>query len=237
MISSLRRKTSNMKLRDNKDRRMCIIQNDLYDHNSLNEFDKSSLSNSSQIDSETSCYDINRDNQSYMDNNLDTRSDMYTELSNVSNVSKISNVQCNLCNLESNKGSSNYIILSCCNNIFHVKCLVDKYNVYNVNDENSIDDHVVFDEKLINKNYLDKVKCNKCDTSLNYEDLFTLHSKNILCNKNYAKQYHAQLLSLKDQRNKIDNEIKCLNEYISKLDHEKKVSYVMMAKTYSLLTE
>ena len=226
MISSLRKKTSHLKLIGNSDRRKCIIRHDLYDHSA--DFDKTSLSNNSNIDSETSCYDINRDNQSYMEHTLDTKSDIYTELS------RYSNVQCNLCNLESNKGGS--IILSCCNNIFHVKCLVDKYNVYNVNDQQITNDHVVFEEKSVDKNYLDKVKCTKCDTSLNYEDLFTLHSKNILCNKNYSKQYHSQLVSLKDQRNKIDNEIKCINEYINKLEHEKKVSYVIMARTYSLLT-
>jgi hypothetical protein len=103
---------------------------------------------------------------------------------------------------------------------------------------NPVNDHYeYFNENTISQGCLDKIFCINCDNRVNYEDIFTLYSKNILCNKKFHTQHITQLNILKDQKTKIENEIKCLNEYITKLENEKNMSKIIMDKTYKLLTE
>ena len=200
-------------------RRMCVIQNNLYD--SLYSYNSSSLNSNKKRES-TLSYNI-EPNEYSEDGNYDY------SVSNYSG-SNVSNITCNMCNLESNKVSSNYIILSCCNNVFHVKCLMDKFNEYTT--DKMIDNTFILNDNSID---FDKKRCPKCESIMNYEDLFTIYSKNVLSNKIFTKEYDSQLTSLKEQKMKIENEMKCLNEYIIKLDQEKKVSHFMMSKIYSLL--
>lgn len=229
----------------NKQRRLGVIQADLYKNNNAST-DSSDSNNSLSIYSDNNKYEndnfhvnCDKDNLSIYSGNISlAKSDnlespsLTTSSSAVS--SAVSSIICSLCNLESRKDTSNYIILSCCNNIFHIKCLIDKYNILLGNPN---DDYYVFDENTITQSYFDKVKCLKCECKLNYEDVFSIHSKYVLYNKKYTNDYILQLNSLKDQKNKIENEMRCLNEYISKLENEKKISKIIMTKTFTLMSD
>ena len=221
----------------NREKRTGVIRDNLYNNKEsiYSENDSDAILNY-KVD-----YD---DNSSYLNDNSSIDND-------VLKGSKL--VVCELCNLESHKEKSNYIILSCCHTIFHIKCLIDKLNLYkisddmknfNLNDSESITSknsnkstNLVFNENIITQEYFKNLTCTHCSKNLHYEDIFSLHSKNALCNKKYQNEYNTQINSLKDQKIKIENEIKCLNEYITKLENEKKISKIMMSKTYTLMTE
>jgi hypothetical protein len=228
----------------NKQRRLGVIQADLYKNNNASP-NSSDSNNNLSIYSDNDKYEndnfqvnCNRDNTSIYSGNISlAQSDNLESPSLMASSSvRLSSIVCSSCNLESRKDTSNYIILSCCNSIFHIKCLIDKYNVNNLLG-NPDDDYYVFDENTITQSYFDKVKCLKCDCKLNYEDVFSIHSKYVLYNKKYTNDYNIQLNSLKDQKNKIENEMKCLNEYISKLENERKISKIIMTKTFTLMSE
>jgi len=228
----------------NKQRRLGVIQADLYKNNNASP-NSSDSNNNLSIYSDNDKYEndnfqvnCNRDNTSIYSGNISlAQSDNLESPSLMASSSvRLSSIVCSSCNLESRKDTSNYIILSCCNSIFHIKCLIDKYNVNNLLG-NPDDDYYVFDENTITQSYFDKVKCLKCDCKLNYEDVFSIHSKYVLYNKKYTNDYNIQLNSLRDQKNKIENEMKCLNEYISKLENERKISKIIMTKTFTLMSD
>lgn len=228
----------------NKQRRLGVIQADLYKNNNASP-NSSDSNNNLSIYSDNDKYEndnfqlnCNKDNTSIYSGNISlAQSDNLESPSLITSSSAISSsIVCSSCNLESRKDTSNYIILSCCNSIFHIKCLIDKYNVNNLLG-NPNDDYYVFDENTITQSYFDKVKCLKCDCKLNYEDVFSIHSKYVLYNKKYTNDYNIQLNSLRDQKNKIENEMKCLNEYISKLENERKISKIIMTKTFTLMSD
>jgi hypothetical protein len=228
----------------NKQRRLGVIQADLYKNTNASP-NSSDSNNNLSIYSDNDKYEndnfqvnCNRDNTSIYSGNISlAQSDNLESPSLMASSSvRLSSIVCSSCNLESRKDTSNYIILSCCNSIFHIKCLIDKYNVNNLLG-NPDDDYYVFDENTITQSYFDKVKCLKCDCKLNYEDVFSIHSKYVLYNKKYTNDYNIQLNSLRDQKNKIENEMKCLNEYISKLENERKISKIIMTKTFTLMSD
>ena len=222
----------------NREKRIGVIRDNLYNNN------KESIYSENDSDAILNYKVDYDDNSSYLNDNSSIDND-------VLKGSKL--VVCELCNLESHKEKSNYIILSCCHTIFHIKCLIDKLNLYkisddmknfNLNDSESITSknsnkstNLVFNENIITQEYFKNLTCTHCSKNLHYEDIFSLHSKNALCNKKYQNEYNTQINSLKDQKIKIENEIKCLNEYITKLENEKKISKIMMSKTYTLMTE
>lgn len=147
-----------------------------------------------------------------------------------SNATDKITLNCNICNtLNDNK---NFIILSCCNDICHIKCLINKLNVF----DNSNSDYNEFNENVINTEFFNKLQCLKCNKTLNHEDVFNLYSKHILNNKKYISEYDKKITSLKEQKKMIENEIKCLNEYITKLQSEKQISQVIMSKAFILMT-
>jgi len=228
----------------NKQRRLGVIQADLYKNTNASP-NSSDSNNNLSIYSDNDKYEndnfqvnCNRDNTSIYSGNISlAQSDNLESPSLMASSSvRLSSIVCSSCNLEIRKDTSNYIILSCCNSIFHIKCLIDKYNVNNLLG-NPDDDYYVFDENTITQSYFDKVKCLKCDCKLNYEDVFSIHSKYVLYNKKYTNDYNIQLNSLRDQKNKIENEMKCLNEYISKLENERKISKIIMTKTFTLMSD
>ena len=228
----------------NKQRRLGVIQADLYKNTNASP-NSSDSNNNLSIYSDNDKYEndnfqvnCNRDNTSIYSGNISlAQSDNLESPSLMASSSvRLSSIVCSSCNLESRKDTSNYIILSCCNSIFHIKCLIVKYNVNNLLG-NPDDDYYVFDENTITQSYFDKVKCLKCDCKLNYEDVFSIHSKYVLYNKKYTNDYNIQLNSLRDQKNKIENEMKCLNEYISKLENERKISKIIMTKTFTLMSD
>ena len=228
----------------NKQRRLGVIQADLYKNNNASP-NSSDSNNNLSIYSDNDKYEndnfqvnCNRDNTSIYSGNISLAQSDNLESPSLmaSSSTRLSSIVCSSCNLESRKDTSNYIILSCCNSIFHIKCLIDKYNVNNLLG-NPDDDYYVFDENTITQSYFDKVKCLKCDCKLNYEDVFSIHSKYVLYNKKYTNDYNIQLNSLRDQKNKIENEMKCLNEYISKLENERKISKIIMTKTFTLMSD
>lgn len=228
----------------NKQRRLGVIQADLYKNTNASP-NSSDSNNNLSIYSDNDKYEndnfqvnCNRDNTSIYSGNISLAQSDNLESPSLmaSSSTRLSSIVCSSCNLESRKDTSNYIILSCCNSIFHIKCLIDKYNVNNLLG-NPDDDYYVFDENTITQSYFDKVKCLKCDCKLNYEDVFSIHSKYVLYNKKYTNDYNIQLNSLRDQKNKIENEMKCLNEYISKLENERKISKIIMTKTFTLMSD
>ena len=198
--------------------------------------------------SNNSLYTQNTDEEEYEnyddnDNNYDSVLNTYKNSNNSSlndvrhhghghdhdNLSN--NVLCEYCNTDNNKLTSNHIILSC-NHIFHVKCLMDKFNVlYNDNDNKMFE----FNENMINNKFYESHCCLKCKNKLNYEDIFSIYSKHVSSNKGDINDYDKKIDKLKDQRKKIENEIKCLNDYISKLQAEKQASQMILTKTFSLL--
>ena len=242
----------------NREKRTGVIRDNLYNNKEsiYSENDADAILNY-KVD-----YDYVNDNSSYLNDNSSIDNDVvkgsdlgprpvFGTVQDREPGSKL--VACELCNLESHKEKSNYIILSCCHTIFHIKCLIDKLNLYkisddmknfNLNDSESITSknsnkstNLVFNENIITQEYFKNLTCTHCSKNLHYEDIFSLHSKNALCNKKYQNEYNTQINSLKDQKIKIENEIKCLNEYITKLENEKKISKIMMSKTYTLMTE
>ena len=229
----------------NRDKRTGVIRDNLYNNNKesiYSENDSDAILNY-KVD-----YDYVNDNSSYLNDNNSSIDRLCSDREPGSK-----SVACELCNLESRKEKSNYIILSCCHTIFHIKCLIDKLNVYKISDDmknvqltdcesissktSNKSNNVVFSENTITQEYFKNLTCTHCNKSIHYEDIFSLHSKNALCNKKYQNEYNTQINSLKDQKMKIENEIKCLNEYIIKLENEKKISKIMMSKTYTLMTE
>lgn len=153
--------------------------------------------------------------------NIDTDSLDYNE----------NKIKCNLCNVVND--NTNFIILSCCNDICHITCLINKFNIFNDNTES---EYKEFNEETITPDFFNGLQCLKCNHSLNYEDIFNLYSKYILNNKKYMIEYDKKIILLKDQKKKIENEIKCLNEYITKLQNEKKISQIIMKKTFQLMS-
>lgn len=141
------------------------------------------------------------------------------------------NIKCSMCNLSSD--NTNVIMLSCCNDICHVKCIIDKFNLFNYNSDM---EYKEFNENLVDNEFFNKFKCLKCNKNLSYEDIFNLYSKFICCNKKYINEYDLKMSKLKDQKKKVENEIKCVNEYISKLHSEKNISQIIMSKTFNLMT-
>lgn len=174
---------------------------------------------SNNLSSHMSNYTTN--NSQPLSNNIDTDSMDYNE----------NKIRCNLCNVVND--NTNFIILSCCNDICHIKCLINKFNIFNDNTET---EYKEFNENSITPDFLIGLQCLKCSNSLNYEDIFNLYSKYILNNKKYMVEYDKKILSLKDQKKKIENEIKCLNEYITKLQNEKNISQIIMKKTFQLMS-
>ena len=199
--------------------------------------------------------DIYNKEPSYKDNSYNdyndyspTNDDLYDAYSKdkcknnsiISAENTASQLICEMCTNSSNSSNSksigtNHIVLSCCNHVFHVKCLLDHYN----RNQDVQDDeyYLKFDESNINSQFYDKYNCIKCNTNLHYEDVFNLYSKQILTNKKYATEYTKKLNGLQEQKKRIENEMKCLNEYIVKLQNEKKMSQVIMMKTFSLMTD
>jgi hypothetical protein len=232
-----------------RDKRAGVIRSDLYNNSIYS--DKSDVSrsgslNRNNIDNEKcseSCYSGIECFNDYSNNHMNTN-DVGTRFSDNSSdkgdVSKTrSLLVCNLCKLDSHK---DYIFLSCCNSVFHIKCLINKYtrditSVGGKNGSNTNEHYEYFNENTITQGCFDKIICTNCDNKVNYEDIFTLYSKNILCNKKFHTQHITQLNTLKDQKTKIENEIRCLNEYITKLDNDKNMSKIIMDKTYKLLTD
>ena len=179
-------------------------------------------------------------------NNIDNYSgNEGIRLSNITNITNdsLSNksryLQCNLCKLDS---YNDYLILSCCNSTFHIKCLINKYtkDVFNNGKPKRLGDNNHYEylnENTLTQEFFDKMICIYCNNKLNYEDIFTLYSKNIMCNKKYHTQHITQLIKLQDQKMRIETEIKCLNEYIDKLDNDKTLSKIIIDKTYRLISE
>jgi hypothetical protein len=232
-----------------RDKRAGVIRSDLYNnsiYSDKSDVSRSSSLNSGNINDNEKCsesgysgidcfndysHNHSKDNH-YHDNSSDKGDANKTRLLLV----------CNLCKLDSHK---DYIFLSCCNTVFHIKCLINKYTRdiasvvggKNGNGGNTNEHYECFNENTITQGCFDKIICTNCDNKVNYEDIFALYSKNILCNKKFHTQHITQLNTLKDQKTKIENEIRCLNEYITKLDNEKNISKIIMDKTYKLLTD
>jgi len=239
-----------------RDKRIGVIRDNLYNNNKdsvYSENDSDAILNY-KVD-----YDYVNDNSS-----IDNDSNFIRNCTQQDTLKGTKLVVCELCNLESHKEKSNYIILSCCHTIFHIKCLIDKLNIYKISDDiknvqlndpdfvractkqdtesiasksSNKSNNLVFNENIITQEYFKNLICTHCNKNLHYEDIFSLYSKNALCNKKYQNEYNLQINSLKDQKMKIENEIKCLNEYVIKLENEKKISKIMMSKTYTLMTE
>ena len=237
-----------------RDKRAGVIRSDLYNNSIYS--DKSDVSRSSSLNSGNindnekcsesgysgiDCFNDYSHNHSKDNHYHDNSSDKGDAIHSINNKTK-SLLVCNLCKLDSHK---DYIFLSCCNTVFHIKCLINKYTRdiasvvggKNGNGGNTNEHYECFNENTITQGCFDKIICTNCDNKVNYEDIFALYSKNILCNKKFHTQHITQLNTLKDQKTKIENEIRCLNEYITKLDNEKNMSKIIMDKTYKLLTD
>jgi hypothetical protein len=182
--------------------------------------------------SSTSDYDYNpHHNHNSVFYDLYSSKIQNTPSENYSSESNDNKLKCNICNMMND--NTNFIILSCCNDICHIKCLISKLNFFN---ENSDMDYNDFNENLITNDFLNSIVCLKCNKVLNYEDIFNIQSKHILNNKKYIAEYDKKIILLKDQKKKIENEIKCLNEYIIKLNNEKQIAQVIMTKMFSLMS-
>jgi len=236
-----------------RDKRVGVIRSDLYNTSIYSDkSDKSNTNLNGNLTDNEHCSGYSESCYSgidcFNDYTLNTKDNHYNDTDNSSDKGLANKTKsllvCNLCKLDSHK---DYIFLSCCNSIFHIKCLINKYtrdivgvvNGKNTNTSiNSVNDHYeYFNENTISQGCLDQIFCINCDNRVNYEDIFTLYSKNILCNKKFHTQHITQLNILKDQKTKIENEIKCLNVYITKLENEKNMSKIIMDKTYKLLTD
>ena len=220
-----------------------IMKNEISETNSFN-----SLYTKNVDDKDNSYKDSYKDSYSEYNDYSPTNDDLYDvyakdKCKNISITSvenTLSQLICEICTNSSNSSTSksigtNHIVLSCCNHIFHVKCLLDHYNKNN--DDKDDDYYLHFDESNINSQFYDEYNCIKCNTNLHYEDVFNLYSKQILSNKKFTSEYTKKLNTLKEQKKRIENEMKCLNEYIVKLQNEKKMSQVIMMKTFSLMTD
>jgi hypothetical protein len=141
-----------------------------------------------------------------------------------SNKSLAKNLKCEMCQ---KSNDTTYTMLSCCNIIVHVKCVLDTF---------LINDDVVLNENIVDKMYIDKIKCYKCNNNMPYSDIFSIHCKNINNTKNICEKFNIQKQELENHKKKIENEIKCINEYVQKIESDKKISQIIMAKTFSLLT-
>lgn len=181
-----------------------------------------------------SVYDIYASNNisSHLSNNVSSHTSNQNNIETNSTDYNDNKIKCNLCNVVND--NTNFIMLSCCNDICHIKCLINKFNIFNNNDTDA--EYKEFDENSITPEFFNGLKCLKCNHSLNHEDIFNLYSKYILNNKKFIIEYDKKILSLKDQKKKIDNEIKCLNEYILKLQNERQISQIIMTKTFHLMT-
>jgi len=216
-----------------------IMKNEISETNSFN-----SLYTKNVDDKDNSYKDSYSEYNDYSPTNDDLY-DVYAKdkcknISITSVENTLSQLICEICTNSSNSSTSksigtNHIVLSCCNHIFHVKCLLDHYNKNN--DDKDDDYYLHFDESNINSQFYDEYNCIKCNTNLHYEDVFNLYSKQILSNKKFTSEYTKKLNTLKEQKKRIENEMKCLNEYIVKLQNEKKMSQVIMMKTFSLMTD
>jgi len=219
-----------------------IMKNEISETNSFN-----SLYTKNVDDKDNSYKDSYSEYNDYSPTNDDLY-DVYAKdkcknISITSVENTLSQLICEICTNSSNSSNSstsksigtNHIVLSCCNHIFHVKCLLDHYNKNN--DDKDDDYYLHFDESNINSQFYDEYNCIKCNTNLHYEDVFNLYSKQILSNKKFTSEYTKKLNTLKEQKKRIENEMKCLNEYIVKLQNEKKMSQVIMMKTFSLMTD
>lgn len=180
--------------------------------------------------SNTSDYDYNHNHNSIF-YDLYSNKLQNTPSENQSYESGDNKLKCNICNTMND--NTNFIILSCCNDICHIKCLINKLNFFN---DNSYMDHNEFNENLITNDFLNSIVCLKCNKILNYEDIFNIQSKHILNNKKYITEYDKKIILLKDQKKKIENEIKCLNEYIVKLNNEKQIAQIIMTKMFNLMS-
>lgn len=265
-----------------KDKRAGVIQSDLYsnsiytdhiyiDSEGSNDGSDDHIKNSRSVDdckkNNNECFsDSNEDynetretiQNSYL-NDIYLIDSCYKDNSNFCDgLNKSRSLICNLCKLDSH---NDYLILSCCNSTFHIKCLINKYTkeafstgskviprvsgetqtyecfkdkTYEYFKENTYE---CFNENNVTQDSFNKMICIHCNNRLNYEDIFTLYSKNIMCNKKFHTQYITQLAKLKDQKSKIETEIKCLNEYIDKLENDKTLSKIIMDKTYKLICD
>jgi hypothetical protein len=235
-----------------KDKRIGVIRSDLYENSIYS--DKIDLFNgndsvtvdgtdrySRYTDKEPECfndYSVTLNNKTkFSDDRFfnNTSSNLDSDSDKDTSINKRRTLVCNLCKLDSHK---DYIFVSCCNSVFHIKCLIDKYTkeVF-CKSGNGNEQYNCFNENTITQESFDKIICVNCDNNVNYEDIFTLYSKNVLCNKKFYTKHITQLNLLKDQKTKIENEIKCLNEYVDKLENEKNLSKIIMDKTYKLLSE
>lgn len=241
-----------------KDKRVGVIQSDVYnnsiytDNCDINSHtggkdSKDNLENDEACSNRDDCFNDYRDsiqntyfNDEFLDDNENVNVDD-NYMKNGSLLNKSRALLCNLCKLDSH---NDYLILSCCNTTFHIKCLINKYtkDVFRKSPHkllgSSGNHHYEYlNESTITQESFDNMMCLNCNDKLNYEDIFTLYSKNIMSNKKFHTQHITQLNKLNDQKIKIENEIKCLNEYIDKLNNDKKVSKIIMDKTYKLISE
>jgi hypothetical protein len=188
-------------------------------------------------------FDSIKDDLSMFKNDYDVHYEFYNDYneydttsidinSNRSTIIYSKNIKCSICN--SDDVDKNYIIMSCCNNIVHIKCITTALYDY-LYDNNK--EMLIFNEDSVDKYHLDKIKCVKCDCSINYSDIFSIYSKKMNINKDVYEKFIIQKKELEEQKDKIENELKCVNDYIKKLENEKKISQIIMSKTFSLLSD
>jgi len=134
-------------------------------------------------------------------------------------------IKCEICNKDDS--DKNFIILSCCNNIVHIKCIVSEL-------QNDFSDGLHEKDK---SECFENIECIKCHYNMHYSDIFSIYYKTINANKNIYEKVIAQKQELQEQMKKIENELKCINEYIDKIEREKKMAQTIISKTFLLLSD
>ena len=141
--------------------------------------------------------------------------------------------KCDTCNLD--KQDESFIILSCCKSICHSSCIFeniktkisyDSINTSNVTNAIDTSESVL----KLNELKLNELKCFKCKTNIQETDILHICSKNIIVNQKYMSRKNQQLTDLIERKRKLENEIKNMNLYISKLDNETKLSKLLVKK-------
>ena len=143
--------------------------------------------------------------------------------------SKNEKIICNICNnehLENNMYNveyKGYVIVSCCNKIYHVQCIV-KFLKLNFNNN--------YIQENINISYFSNMKCHSCNTVLQKLDILTIISKYIDFNKN---NLNLKLSELIEQKQAIETEIQDIQNYNIKIENERINSQKLLKILYMSL--
>lgn len=146
--------------------------------------------------------------QSTDDLSIISGSDSSSTINYIKSQSPVNNYKCGIC---ASVTDSSFVILSC-HDTFHVKCLVDYYTV----DFSSFDsiDEVFFDSK----------QCKLCNTNIDLDDVFHIHSKFLRGTASALSNYDIQLKSLDLQISTLRNERNICYSYKHKLEQTRERS-------------